>query len=235
MDRGFRSLRDCVFHNPLGLSCLPSKTRQLANWYLPRDTGIEFEITFPEGPHNVQRMILDMKLMDCNWGTTEQTFRIRAGEAGMIELYKITQLLKKYYQLNPGSGIHYHTDCPIINYDNQEDVRAALRVRASEPWLKELDSWGYKGKYNSREIALASKGHWINMRPDFHTVEYRIGEMTFDYTLLMKRIVHCHSLTRKIERVIKTGLTPNGVRVGKLKQSVRVLDSDGSMSSIFDD
>lgn len=100
MERGFRNLRDCVFHNPLGLSCLPSKTRQLANWYLPRDTGIEFEIELPDLSNNTEDLINEideLQLRDKSYQYKEQTFRISSGEQGMIQLYKLSHILKKVF------------------------------------------------------------------------------------------------------------------------------------------
>ena len=205
MERGFRSLRDCVFHNPLGLSCLPSKTRQLADWYLPRDTGIEFEVMAPENSDftMLSNEVNALGLRDIAYSYKEQAFRICSGEEGMIQLYKLSHILKKHLLLNPGSGIHYHTSCPniITKYSN---LNLLTKESTSELFLKELDSWGYKGGYNKRVLDVMSKRSCINLRSDFNTVEYRIGEMTFDYDLLIKRIVHCHSITRKIERYMKS-------------------------------
>ena len=208
MERGFRNLRDCVFHNPLGLSCLPSKTIQLAHWYFPRDAGIEFEIELPNLCNNAGDVwslcpegflsedlineIDELQLRDKSYQYKEQTFRISSGEQGMIQLYKLSHILKKYFSLNP----------PLINTSNCS--RVLENKITGEIFLKELDSWGYNGIFNQRELRVMSKGTWINLRWDYGTVEYRIGEMTFDYDLLIKRIVHCHSITRKIENYIMT-------------------------------
>lgn len=217
MERGFRSLRDCVFHNPLGLSCLPSKTRQLADWYLPRDTGIEFEVMAPESLDftMLSNEVNALGLKDIAYSYKEQAFRICSGEEGMIQLYKLSHILKKHLLLNPGSGIHYHTSCPniISKYSN---LNLLTKKSTSELFLKELDSWGYKGSYNMRGLDIMSKGSWINLRWDFNTVEYRIGEMTFDYDLLIKRIVHCHAITRKIESCLKA-LTTKEVSEKKVR------------------
>lgn len=218
MERGFRNLRDCVFHNPLGLSYLPSKTRQLANWYLPRDTGIEFEIELPDLSNNAEDVwslsperflsedlineIDELQLRDKSYHYKEQTFRISSGEQGMIQLYKLSHILKKYFSLNPLSGIHYHTSSPFMSTENC--CKVLHNNVTGEDFLKELDSWGYTGIFNKRGLSVMSKGTWINLRWDYGTVEYRIGEMTFDYDLLIKRIVHCHSITRKIENYIMT-------------------------------
>lgn len=235
MKSGFRSLRDCVFHNPLGLSCLPSKTRQLTNWYLPRDTGIEFEIVQPDNFYNQDnylKPIDKLGLKNIDYSYKEQAFRICSGEKGMIQLYKLSHILKKYFQLNPGSGIHYHTSCPAINTSNCSKILD--NNTTGESFLKQLDCWDYKGAYNQREFRVMSKGSWINLRWDFNTVEYRIGEMTFDYDLLIKRIVHCHSITRKIENYIKLLDKKNVVPEKKPRKVRRILiglDDTGSIDS----
>lgn len=199
MQRGFRSLRDCVFHNPLGLSCLPSKTRQLANKYLPRETGVEIEIlTLPfDDAGSLGAQILQIGLVELSASNQEFRFQLHSGEKGMIELYKVCQLLKKYFRLNLGSGIHYHTSSLLVPDGYYHDI--ARKASQYEWVLKELDTWDYKGSFNARTIR-ASKDAWVAMRFDKKTFEYRIGEMTFDYEVMIRRIVHVHSLTKRIER-----------------------------------
>lgn len=200
MQQGYRSLRECVFHSPLGLSCLPSKTRQLASYYLPAETGIEIEVR-ESASYEARPAIRQLHLVDSSSDSGEQRFCIRGGEEGMIELYKVCQILKKYYKLNKESGIHYHTSAPWVS----RHVGVYIEDRPNEfGWvLDELSKWGYTGEYNKRNITCDTKGNWVNMRPTLETVEYRIGEMSFDYDILIKRIIHCHSITKRIRQQLK--------------------------------
>lgn len=126
---------------------------------------------------------------------SEQRFRIPTGINGLLCLYFITTKLKKYYELNLGSGIHYHID--LQSSENREKVDDLLFYTTYDSrWiLEELDKWNYQGTYNKRNISC-SKGNWFVVRS--RTIEIRIGEMTFDYELLVERIIHCNKIVEKV-------------------------------------
>lgn len=118
----------------------------------------------------------------------EIRFRIPEGINGFICLYYISKKLKMYFGLNPLSGIHYHVG--IKDYPFRPELERDFI-------LEELSSWNYVGSYNAKNIA-GYKGNWVRYPTHIKTVEYRIGEMTFDYDLLVKRIVHCCYITREV-------------------------------------
>lgn len=191
------------------------KLLKVADSYLPYSTGLEFEcrskVFGGEWNNSEYYQILDNAqvpykaipdIMDVNFDSTEQRFRIPEGHKGMIALYRICQNLKQHSFINKESGIHYHIDitkyrhlffdCPY-DYEGKSSV-----VRTHKDWvLKALDSWGYKGTYNSREFRT-SKGGWIGMRTSTNTLEIRIGEMSFDYPVLINRIIHAQRIVKKL-------------------------------------
>lgn len=244
MWRGYRSLRDCVFHNPLGLSCLPSKTRQLADYYLPTDTGIEIEILPSRTPdiykewENIEKSFglkyysysrqSDVEGNPCKG---ELKFRLSKGEQGMIALYHVCELLKKHFELNLSSGIHYHINAPQIRESNNKMYILKSDPEVSSYILQQLDTWKYKGLFNKRMVNN-SKGVWVNYGTPFNTLEYRIGEMTFDYTLLMKRITHCHAITREVTKMLNARLVMQRMNNERMRRVRKLFERQERRSRI---
>lgn len=168
-----------------------------ANLLLPYSIGIEIECSKnPEKENSIYDSIETIPyLMEYNTpNDTENKFRIPNGKEGLICLYEISNYCKENLLLNDASGIHYHVDCT----DWMDDVKKhEISENISDYILNELDSWNYKGKFNKRNIAWNKKLNWVNIRSNtFKTIEYRIGEMTFDYSTLLKKIVHVSMLTQ---------------------------------------
>ncbi len=97
--------------------------------------------------------------------------------------------------------IHYHIDCT----DCYRTIRNHVDSYPCEGnWiLDELDSWGYKGTYNGRRI-----GGWLRAN-SLETLEYRCGEMTFDYQDLIKNIIHANDITKRLKKEIGIEYIPN--------------------------
>lgn len=209
MKNAYKNLRECVLTNPGGLSFLPKKVRNLALSYIPYSTGIEIECGYKSllgYSASLGNSVGKINLLNYDLTNYEQTFRLRQGEKGLLELEKITDILKEYFLLNPGSGIHYHIDMTdiqeLINWDEMQWTTGEWSRAGEFEWiLKELDTWEYTGKYNKRMIGT-SKNAWIRMCSLYKTMEFRIGEMTFDYQLIVKRILHCQSIVKRFKKQI---------------------------------
>lgn len=193
-------IKRCVYHTPLALTSLPEHLKVKVNELIPYDTGIEVECSnrgiIPD-KMEVFSAIPELKALDLN--SYEQRFRLPSGIDGLICLYKISLLLKDKFGLNPLSGIHYHTDLNDLDPDTvkeffhkREDSRF---LELEETLLTELDSWDYKGKYNKRGLGYSSKSNWVTFN-SIGTLEVRTGEMTFDYEVLVKRVLHCQYLNK---------------------------------------
>ncbi len=161
------------------------------NNMLPFSTGFEIECR-QKDTYNINNFRNIPDIMAVNVDSGEQRYRIPNGLRGIICLYNISQQLNLNSELNPLSGIHYHVDMTktfgSINNKFIEDNREWI--------LKELESWEYDGNFNSKGIGY---GHyWVRLSQEHKTSEFRIGEMTFDYQLLIKRIVHCNSIVKKM-------------------------------------
>lgn len=208
MERGYANLRELVNTNPLGfLVGYDSKLTRIAENYLPYSTGIEIECGYLGGrstnifSHDA-RNIPDIMDVDCD--LNEKRFRIPAGIKGMICLYRICELVKKDCELNMKSGIHYHIDCTDLPFDKffyDENNERSKWYSHGEWMLKILDNWGYKGTYNSRSVS-SSGSNWVRISTEHKTLEFRIGEMSFDYQVLIKRIISCQKITRMFKKQI---------------------------------
>lgn len=206
MYKPYKNLKSCIRKNPEVLSLIKDpKLLDFINASLPYSVGIEVEA-------EVNRELLpanafygefreSMGLMTLSISDYETQFRIPPGIEGFIALDKISQFLKKCYFINPSSGIHYHIDFTGYGYyldmsSNKNKIKNIL--------LSALDTWNYKGNYNHREINLHGNKEyvWANYRQHFSTIEVRIGEMTFDYELLVKRILHLQNVSRLIKKIL---------------------------------
>ena len=163
------------------------------------DVGIEIECSPLDGFSESDKLeeLKELNIFkDIQLTKDEQRFRLPKGTSGFYALHKLSMFMKKYYAFNDLSGIHYHidfSDC-FDNLINNESI-----VNISLYLLNELDSWNYKGSYNSRMVKLDGGASWVRFQSDFKTMEVRIGEMTFDYNLLLKRILHLQEITYRLK------------------------------------
>lgn len=187
-----------VFTNPSLLPSVINNYEKVCEHYLPVSVGIEIESVISKS-NNLQLFkdkVQNYNLLDLNLSVSEQRFRIDKGYKGLISLYDTLEVFKELVDFNPLSGIHVHLD--LTKYWNNLN-RLEFIKKHEEEILNSLDSWEYKGGYNRRTISNGGKGVWLSFREHFKTLECRIIEMTFDYTLLFKRIHDlCYIILPKI-------------------------------------
>lgn len=181
-------LEECVNYTPLGLLIFTKNKRILdkINSYLPFSIGIEIEC-YQKESFNINSFNEIPKIMEVICDKGEQRFRIPNGINGLICLYLISQQLSFNCDLDSKSGIHYHIDMtPIYNEKGNYFTYDSRFI------LEELEKWEYTGKYNRKAVCPPEKHefNWLRFQSGFKTAEIRIGEMTFDYSLLIKRIRH---------------------------------------------
>lgn len=197
-----------LINTPLVLITLPKEVIEQVNEFLPYSTGFEIECnklsTFKDENFRIIPNILDV-----NCDSYEQRFRIPNGVAGFICLYNICEQLRLNSELNMGSGIHYHidfTDCFV-------NLTTSFLEANSEWILNELDSWNYQGIYNKRNVSQYSHT-WMRTN-DLGTIEFRLGEMSFDYKVLVERIIHCNSIAKRLKDLLKVGTVPQYQQLDK--------------------
>ena len=210
-------LLDTILENPIPLlEIKDKKVLEAIDNLLPFSSAFESECFDSNFRKEEFKKIPD--IMNVSGGYGEVRFRIPPGLKGLICLYNISIELKKQCELNLGSGNHYHVDCTDI-----WDFITLEHIRELESYLlTELDTWNYKGTYNSRGIygKNSCSGTWIRFN-DLRTMEYRIGEMTFDCSLLAKRIIHCNKLTSDFKLLVLE--SNSSIRVKRLTLELQSL------------
>jgi hypothetical protein len=189
-------IEKCIFENSLALLAIDDVETlvDIYDNYLPYTTGFEIECS-QNKTFKIEHFKAIPDIVEVNVDSWEQRFQIPAGIKGLICLWNICEQLKLNSLLNEDSGIHIHVD--MTGFSVPADTR---RFR----WmLDELDSWNYKGSYNNRNISI-SKGNWVRVNTSFKTIEFRICEMTFDYNVLIKRIIHVNSIVKRLKREINS-------------------------------
>ncbi len=205
MQQGYSFIRAAIKSFPLPLAKLKGKLKGVANSYLPYSTGMEIECHFKHNDYpssvmiDIFNQIEHIMAVDIDYG--EQRFRIPNGIKGAICLYNICEKLKLFSTLNLASGIHYHVDFTDIT-KNQFNNLLEQHKGTNSFILKALKSWDYKGSYNSWYVSGAKDA--VRFHKTYQTVEFRIGEMTFDYELMIKRILHCQNICKKLKQSLIT-------------------------------
>lgn len=202
MHRGYSSVRDMVKTCPLPLLRLKDKALiDYANSLFPTSVGIEIETLISD--QNLSFLIPDLLvnqgILSCDYSRLENELKVRltSGIQGLIGLYEVSTLLKKYANFNKASGIHYHIDISCNSNKSliQDLFYSSQGEEIKRKTLSRLISWNYTGTYNSPRISEV-KQSWIRIHPCYTTLEFRIGEMTFDYTRLVKRITEAQKITK---------------------------------------
>ena len=157
-----------------------------------KDMSREVILSLLDKHNNIFKAIPD--IMDVSNDSCEQRYRIPNGIRGIICLYYICFQLKSNSLLNPLSSIHYHVDCTdcwgsieslIQNNTNYQDYI-----------LSELDTWLEGDKADNRQI-----GDWFKLN-GLKTIEFRLGEMTFDYDRILKRVIHCNRIVKHFKDIL---------------------------------
>jgi hypothetical protein len=199
---GYNWARDMAASYPLVLLRIP-KFEKVINRMFPYNFAMEIEthqnLTETDFLLELNKLGGYPSFVQLDFDYMEQRFSFRGTPIiNLINLYLVCEILTKHYQLNMQSGIHYH-----IAYDDRPLKGVGIlnkNQKLIDKVLKRLDSWGYEGKYNERGVNLLFKGKWLCRRSSFKTFEFRIGEMTFDYQLIFKRIKECQQITHEFVR-----------------------------------
>lgn len=189
------NIDDIIKKIPISLNKDDRAVQELALFYLPYSTGFEIECYCKDNADfEMFKNIPDILEADVNT-SGEQRFRIPNGIKGLQCLFNVSIALKKEALFNKESGIHYHIDCT----DWFDNITSDFLADNSEYILTELDTWQYKGTYNKRKVVNEGGGVWVRSQRWFKTLEFRIGEMAFDYSTLFKRITHCNDIVRTLK------------------------------------
>ena len=192
----FDLIKEKLFVSPLLVlkECLENKeVLDYCNSLIPYSVGIEMEYDLLQ--ENIKHTSsIDFYCLDKQFWSNEQTFRIPNGYKGLLCLELVSLYLKKY-QTNTNSGNHYHIDCT----ENYLEVFKAIK-KEKEFVLSELETWGTNDIINKKEIGQDTKFTYCNLRSHFKTAEFRIGELTCEFPLLLNRILSCTDIIKTVRQ-----------------------------------
>lgn len=199
-------MREGVYFFPHTLFLLPKAQQDIVNNMLPGDTGFEIECrTNVDSSYTVSTQLIKLGVIESNCGFQEIRFRIPRGIQGLVILHNCLEYLKTVCHPNPASGIHYHIDCRDLDWNAVSYAFQRLRNNGWNKYLLDpLVSWGYKGHYNEWKISENKQA--VRLCEYYKTVEFRIGEHTLDYNLIVHRIVHCHKLVKNWKAYLRRAL-----------------------------
>lgn len=212
MHKAFKMVKSMVKTCPLPLLAIKDeKLIQLAESMLPYSVGMEFEIR----TSNIKLkdvMFHIPNLLSYDKEEFEVKFRIPSGIKGLICLWQISTYLTQNCQLNMSSGIHYHinftdicsgsTGHDLFRYEFTRGVYDTNNIiRRNDKWIMDaLEHWNYRGGFNAKTCSLQKTA--VRFHSSYKTMEVRIGEMTFDYELLVKRIINCQNIAKRLKKIL---------------------------------
>ena len=207
MRRAYKNARVAAMQEPLLLSITeyPKKIQQYIENLIPFSTGIEIECLHGEACEVLSDRYKHLFMNDPYQESDGNDLRgrLHPGSKGLLGLKVLTDTLKKEAHINPKSGIHYHIDCSDVKNFNEFSQFVCEREQ-STIILNALGCWNYKGDYNKKEVKAGSYNEsWVRVQSYFKTIEFRIGEMTFDYEVMSKRIAHAQKLVANLKREYK--------------------------------
>lgn len=192
-------IEEILYNHPQSLLDFTKNPKLLEyiNDYLPYSVGIEIECNSTYSDADIKAAFEDIPdIMDISGGNGEVRFRIPNGLKGLICLYNICLELPKYFTLNMGSGNHFHVD--MTEYWNLVNPKF---IEDNNDWIiEELKTWGTTTDYSENNYCYCRLDYrcWCQFQSAFKTMEVRIGEMTFDYSIIAKRAIHCNEIVRKL-------------------------------------
>lgn len=170
---------------------------EVADYLLPRSVGIEVECPQQE-TYDIEAFKSIPYIIEVNVDKGEQRYRIPSGLKGLQCMYDICKQLKLNSIFEEQSGLHYHIDCT-----NFFEYITSDAIKKEQEWiLEELETWDYRGKYNTRRVSIGGGGDWARFQKYFKTMEIRIGNMSFDYGTIIRNAIHgCHIVEELINKI----------------------------------
>ena len=137
----------------------------------------------------------------------EHKIRIE-GHSQLTGLYDILSDMKKYCRLNTASGVHIHVDLSDVfkKHSTRRSEMVALNnignhfKKYMQPRLNEIEQIfypgsKYDGEYNRyKDVSTDKLHHWVAIRNNLKSIEFRIGPMTFEYTDIIRWCVELNKM-----------------------------------------
>lgn len=219
MDISQELLEEIIYRSPLTLLRINDKeVIKRINSYLPYSVGMEFEC-YKKDTYNQNTFKSIPDIMAVLIDSREQRYRIPSGIQGFMCLYNICSQMKNNSKIDLFSSNHYHidlTDCKgLISSDFQKNN--------SEWIIEELKTWG-----TATDLSRAMLGSWYKYN-DLGTLEVRIGEPSFDYEVIVNRIIQASRIAKKIKELLRVDsltVKPEPLRVKEIVSFIKLHGSE---------
>lgn len=215
IDSYLKVVGDCIYNNPLPLLSIQNpKILKYIDNYLPYSIGMEFECE-QSNVYNKSNFKNIPDILDVEVDSGEQRYRIPKGLKGMVCLWNICIQLKLNSICDLYSSNHYHFDFTDVDRDT-------IQTEENKRWvLKELESWG-------TALDLKQQNGWIRFFNCLGTLEIRIGEPTFDYKIIIKRLIQGSNISRKLKNEISPELLLSNINkeLSLLKDYKQIVEND---------
>ena len=150
-------------------------------------------------------------IIHVNVDSSEQRYRIPSGLKGMVCLYHISNLMKDMSIIDEGSSNHYHTDLTDIWEQVFQKGYCRKQLQGYDYITESLKKWETAFDYSRT-------GNWWYFN-DIGTLEVRIGEPTFEYNIIIKRLMQCSDLCKIIRNIV-----PNDYKLNQLQKQLQDLN-----------
>lgn len=220
----YESLKESIIETPSLITELddPILLKIIDN-LIPYDIGIEIECG-RQNHYDIEKFKSISHIIEVRSSNGEERFRIPSGINSILCLKNISDILKEQCELNSGSGIHFHIDMTECYHLLTRKI-----INDNKEWmLKELDTWKYSGTYNRRDCKFKNESCfiWVAFQNRFKTAEIRIGEMTFEYNLLMKRIIHCCEIIKKLKFTMISEVNSLNLNLQKVQEDEQLSEEN---------
>lgn len=207
-------IEKCIYNNPLPL--LQIKHEGLLNLidsYLPYSIGMEFECVKSRNYDiNHFKNIPDIMAIDVD--SSEQRYRIPPGLKGLVVLWKVCEALKINSIVDLESSNHYHFDFT----DLTPDERGILATKENKNLInEELKKWNTALNYNHIS-------NWTRFFNSLGTLEIRIGEPTFEYSKIVKRLIDGCRISKMLKSQVVKSLENYNSLIAKIDANLKSLD-----------
>jgi len=148
-------------------------------------------------------------------------------------LYNLLADMQKYCFLNEGSGIHIHVDFSKYAYEYNDVVNAITKNMSKIRKIFDPNNekeFSYDGVEDRHKYSEWVK---INRPSTEYTIEFRLGDMTFDYEEIVRWIIGCNSFVKEIYSLIGINYR-NGEKLGSSPSQRIVEPRRRSRRSVMD-
>lgn len=223
----FKKIEDMIYSYPLPLLNIKSKViLEAIDEFLPYSCGMEFECFMNDESFHKEIFERIPDIMEVIVDPSEQRYRIPKGLKGMVCLYNICEQMKIHSALDLRSSNHYHFDFTDIfinditfKYGDAicNDNNSIINKENRNYILKELETW-------ETATDLTKQENWIRFFNPLGTLEIRIGEPTFDYDIIIKRLIQGCKISKYIKDIYNA--TYEEKRLIRLNQELQNLSEE---------